>query len=116
MTDDPWRRRGEDDDFGPPLFADDRETGRSSGLSFSDADPLPHWTAPATGELPQVFNSGAQDPTDDVDVWSSFSGETPAWSDEPTRPEPSRRAAHVPPDRAVIATAACSSTSATGPR
>ncbi|MDO8391081.1 MAG: phosphatidate cytidylyltransferase [Actinomycetota bacterium] len=92
MTDDPWRRREEDDDFGPPLFGDGSEA-KSSGLSFSAADPLPHWTAPATGELPRVLHSDANDTTDDVDVWSSFSGETPAWSDEPTTPERTRRPA-----------------------
>ena len=46
MSDDQWRRRGdEDEDFGPPLFAEDHE-GDDAPLSFGDGDtgPLPHWT------------------------------------------------------------------------
>ncbi|MEI7547957.1 MAG: hypothetical protein WCK21_07865, partial [Actinomycetota bacterium] len=95
MTDDSWRRRDEDDDFGPPLFTDDRGTDRSGRISFgSDTGSLPHWTAPPTGEVPGVFN-GAQDPTEDLDVWTSFSGQTPAWKDEPANPEPTRRTASL---------------------
>ena len=99
MSDEVWRRgrnNDEDDDFGPPLFADDDSTGEvpSGGLSFgsSDTGGLPHWTEPPTGELPRTLNipiaddtGGAQraaDGTDDVDVWSSFSGDAPVWSDD----------------------------------
>ena len=64
MSDDLWRRgqSSEDDDFGPPLFADDATgevpTGASGGLSFGSADTggLPHWTEPPTGELPRTLN------------------------------------------------------------
>ncbi|HAP77416.1 MAG TPA: hypothetical protein DCR14_15210, partial [Acidimicrobiaceae bacterium] len=84
MTDDPWRRgRAEpDDDFGPPLFGDDPQDG-SGGLSFGeDTGPLPHWTEPPTGEIPRVHTpDGRTDPTDDLDVWSSFSGQQPVWRD-----------------------------------
>lgn len=99
MSDDVGRRgrRDNDDDFGPPLFADDlsastgdstREMDPSDSLSFGDADtgPLPHWTSPPTGELPTTLITGnhpTQDPTDDLDVWSSFSSEPPVWSDDP---------------------------------
>ncbi|CAB4362591.1 MAG: hypothetical protein F2681_01850 [Actinobacteria bacterium] len=91
MTDDPWRRReNEDDDFGPPLFADEGGSDRSGRISFgNDTGALPHWTEPPTGDMPQVFQS-AQEPDADLDVWSSFSGQAPAWSDEPTNPEPTR--------------------------
>ena len=47
MSDDVWRRRGHDgdDEFGAPLFDDD--AGRSTlSLGVTDAEPLPHWTAP----------------------------------------------------------------------
>jgi phosphatidate cytidylyltransferase len=79
MTDDQWRRGREDEDFGPPLFSDDDDV--SGSLSFGDGDtgPLPHWTQPPTGELSRVVTS---DSTDDLDVWSSFSGTAPTWSDD----------------------------------
>ena len=91
MSDDVWRRRGHDgdDEFGAPLFDDD--AGRST-LSFgvTDAEPLPHWTAPPTGEIPDVLATGQHDVHPDLDVWSSFSDQGPAWSDEPTNPEVDR--------------------------
>ncbi|MEX0847268.1 MAG: phosphatidate cytidylyltransferase [Ilumatobacteraceae bacterium] len=99
MSDDVGRRgrRDNDDDFGPPLFADDLSaTGDSTSqmdpsdsLSFGDSDtgPLPHWTSPPTGEMPTTLITGnhpVQDPTDDLDVWSSFSRDAPpVWSDDP---------------------------------
>jgi len=98
MSDDVWRRgrRDEDDDFGPPLFGDDmtREmSDPSDELSFGTADtgPLPHWTAPPTGEMPAMLTSRepvtpaapAADGTEDLDVWSSFSADAPVWSDDP---------------------------------
>jgi phosphatidate cytidylyltransferase len=95
MTDDSRRNRrpdeGEADDFGPPLFAettDDDDT--TDGLSFgaSDTGPLPHWTEPPTGEMPRTLTTAApSDPSDDLDVWSSFAGKAPVWSDdEPVDP------------------------------
>ena len=108
MSDDVWRRgrrdgrdgRDDDDfgDFGPPLFGDDASRADmtremddpSDGLSFGTADtgPLPHWTAPPTGEMPSMLTSqqpaqSGGDPTDDLDVWSSFSNDAPVWSDDP---------------------------------
>lgn len=83
MTDDPWRRRrDEDDDFGPPLFGDDAADGSdSASISFGDSDtgPLPHWTEPPTGEIPRVLTPSGADPSEDLDVWSSFSGSSPSW-------------------------------------
>jgi phosphatidate cytidylyltransferase len=87
MSDDQWRRRGdEDEDFGPPLFADDSD-GDDAPLSFGDGDTgsLPHWTQPPTGEMPRVLST--DDHTDDLDVWSSFSGasasaSSPSWRDD----------------------------------
>lgn len=87
MTDDAWRRsrHDEDDDFGPPLF-DDAPTGemQPGELSFGDSDtgPLPHWTEPATGEMPRSLLEASADPTGEVDVWSSFGGKAPAWRDD----------------------------------
>lgn len=89
MSDDQWRakrRRDEEEDFGPPLFGDPTES--SDSLSFDDnTGPLPHWTAPATGEMPKVVGAD-RDGTDDLDVWSSFSGQSPVWSDDDS-PDPS---------------------------
>ncbi len=90
MSDDQWRRRrDEEEGFGPPLFAEDSAHAEDSAdaddaaLSFGDGDtgPLPHWTQPPTGEMPRVLSEGS-DHTDDLDVWSSFSGSSPAWRDE----------------------------------
>jgi phosphatidate cytidylyltransferase len=90
MTDDARRPRrpdeGEEEDYGPPLFAettDDDDT--TDGLSFgsSDTGPLPHWTEPATGEMPRTLTTSApSDPSDDLDVWSSFAGKAPVWRDD----------------------------------
>ena len=44
-----------------------------------DTGPLPHWTEPPTGEVPKIL---ADEPHDDVDPWSSFSGQTPVWRDD----------------------------------
>ena len=84
MTDDQWRRRDGDDDFGPPLFGDESE----GTLSFGDdtAEPMPHWTAPPTGEVPAMLGGRGGDAdlgdlSEDVDVWSSFSGQAPSWRD-----------------------------------
>ena len=90
MTDDQWRRRhDEDDDFGPPLFAEDAaQSDEQAPISFGDGDTgsLPHWTQPPTGEMPRVLSADGGDHTDDLDVWSSFSGpstgSSPAWRDD----------------------------------
>jgi phosphatidate cytidylyltransferase len=101
----------DDDEFGGPLFGatteqpvmsfDDR-AGREP-LSFGDDEsgPMQHWTDPPTGEVPRIAApEAAPDPTDDVDVWSSFSSSSAAddvvsqapkdptgelsWHDDPT--------------------------------
>src|SRR4029078_2655280 len=88
MTDDSRRQRRPDEeeaeDFGPPLFADS-DDDTTDGLSFgsSDTGPLPHWTEPPTGEMPRTLTTSApSDPSDDLDVWSSFAGKAPVWSDD----------------------------------
>src|SRR3954470_9749034 len=95
MTDDARRQRrqdeGEAEGYGPPLFADtEDDDDNTDGLSFgaSDTGPLPHWTEPPTGEMPRTLTTAAPaDPSDDLDVWSSFAGKAPVWSDdEPVGP------------------------------
>src|SRR3954467_1019124 len=82
------RQHDEEGDFGPPLFAEPEESDSgeiASGLSFgaSDTGPLPHWTEPPTGEMPRTLTTAAPaDPSDDLDVWSSFAGKAPVWSDD----------------------------------
>src|SRR5262245_30147594 len=56
------------DDEGPALRFGPDDTG-----------PLPHWTEPPTGEVPKIL---ADEPQDDVDPWSSFSGQAPVWRDD----------------------------------
>src|ERR1043165_2284863 len=88
MSDDARRSRRQnepDDDFGPPLFADPDDETDTDGLSFgsSDTGPLPHWTEPPTGEMPRTLTTSAhQDPSEDLDVWSSFAGKAPVWRDD----------------------------------
>src|SRR6056297_528412 len=92
------------DEFGGPLFGDDsggaaaprrasgETSGEQSGLSFGDdqTGPLPHWTEPATGEMPKIEAATERSSADDdLDVWSTFTSESPVWKegdsvDEPT--------------------------------
>ena len=130
MSDDARRRtrRDDEDDFGPPLFGDDPtgeiqsgpRSDHSAPLSFgpSDTGPLPHWSDPPTGELPHVLATGAGpgpdgDATDDLDVWSGFSGQNPVWrgdaaeqaAEEPLFAAPDDHTAavpHLPADEAAI--------------
>ena len=103
MSDDIWRDRRDDDDFSEfgSLFDEAAPTESipetpaaahdDENLNFSDdgSGPLPHWTEPATGEIPR-FDTGEQGSTDadhegdheDLDVWSSFSSESPVWKDD----------------------------------
>lgn len=128
MSDDMWRRSGdqdangrfddEDDDFGELRFSDDEPTERAGDapLSFgSDAGSLPHWTEPPTGELPRLFpdsptGSGSRprpvdEPTAPVAAGSSASSddEVDIWgsySGAAPRPVPDRPAPdHPAPDR-----------------
>lgn len=93
MSDD-WRsrRRDDDEDFGPPLFGDDADDAARDDLpprrlSFgaNDTGPLPHWTDPPTGEVPKLEPiAPVGDDDDEVDVWSTFSTESPVWRDDET--------------------------------
>jgi phosphatidate cytidylyltransferase len=100
MSDDIWRRRererDESSEFGGPLFPDDpaddadararRDDTGERRLAFgpNDTGPLPHWTDPPTGEVPRMDPNPPRrdDDDDDVDVWSSFTTETPVWRDD----------------------------------
>jgi phosphatidate cytidylyltransferase len=91
----------DEEEFGGPLFGETSEQpvtsldeelsrqGSDDKLSFGkdDTGSLPHWTEPATGEIPRidavVAADGAND--DDVDVWSSFTTESPVWKGDAPR-------------------------------
>jgi phosphatidate cytidylyltransferase len=81
------------DEFGGPLFGATSEqpvTGAdessgSAALSFGkdDTGSLPHWTEPPTGDVPAIKASETSDDrTDDLDVWSTFSSESPSWKQD----------------------------------
>ncbi len=100
----------DDDEFGGPLFGAtteqpavgfDDDKGEPLSFGSEDSGALPHWTDPPTGEVPRIAAAEATpDPTEDVDVWSSFAGsatpddavvEAPkdptgelSWHDDPT--------------------------------
>ncbi len=103
MSDDMWRRRRRERDdtgeYGGPLFPEDDERAGTAGpdedtgerrLRFgpNDTGPLPHWTEPATGEVPRVAPNPQveDDDEDDFDVWSSFTTESPVWRDDLAEP------------------------------
>ncbi len=86
----------DDEEFGGPLFGETSEqpvislddelrradTRGDERLSFGrdNTGSLPHWTDPPTGEVPKIDAvAPAADSTDDVDVWSSFTSESPVW-------------------------------------
>jgi phosphatidate cytidylyltransferase len=92
MSDDNWRR--EDEGERTPLFADDDPTSnieRDEVLGFGPGDTgsLPHWTEPPTGEVPRLESDSDPAAGDDadLDVWSSFTSESPVWRDDV--PDPS---------------------------
>jgi phosphatidate cytidylyltransferase len=44
-----------------------------------DTGPLPHWTAPPTGEVPKIFAEGGEDDTED---WAALTNQGPVWRDD----------------------------------
>src|SRR5262245_49703364 len=71
----------DDSDFKPPKdSADDREPEENEGIRLvGSSEPLPHWTEPATGEMPRLlFDEEPVQPDEDLEAWSSFAA-TPRW-------------------------------------
>ena len=73
-------------EFGGPLFGatteqpvtsiDDELTAERISFGADDSGSLPHWTDPPTGEIPRIpVTDKPEGPTDDLDVWSSFSSD-----------------------------------------
>ena len=64
-----------DDETGHDEVHDDAEGIRVVGPS----NPMPHWTKPATGEMPRLlFDEEPATPDEDLEAWSSFAA-TPRW-------------------------------------
>ena len=93
-----------DDEFGGPLFGDDSGgVSASTPVTESSSDPsgpgldlnddtgsLPHWTEPPTGEMPKIEAPRSEEPTDgDLDVWSTFTSESPVWKEGDSVDQPS---------------------------
>ncbi|MGQ0831814.1 MAG: phosphatidate cytidylyltransferase [Microthrixaceae bacterium] len=51
---------------------------------ISEQVELPHWTEPATGQVPQILPEDP-DADDDIDDWTSFAASAPRWRDDSTR-------------------------------
>ncbi|MCH9834748.1 phosphatidate cytidylyltransferase [bacterium] len=89
----------DEEEFGGPLFGDDSggdgsgsPTIENSGLSFGNdtTGPLPHWTEPPTGEMPKIEAASTDGgDSDDLDVWSTFTSESPVWKEGDSVDEPS---------------------------
>ena len=53
-------------------------------LPTSGAVEMPHWTAPATGEVPKVIIGETDDDADEAARWSTFADQGPRWRDQQT--------------------------------
>ena len=68
-------------------------SGGSGRLQMEDtSSSMQHWTEDATGEVPVIGRpASAADPTDDLDVWSTFTTDTPVWKEGDSVDRPSGR-------------------------
>lgn len=98
----------DDSEFGGPLFGDTSETSVTPAVPADETAPafvedtpespsggsgrlqldedgsgaMQHWTEDATGEVPKIAPAAADvDPTDDLDVWSTFTSDAPVWKE-----------------------------------
>lgn len=70
-------RFGDEDEPFDTFAPGDDETPESRGDEESGATMMPHWTEPATGELPAVLAGESDD-----DAWQAFSEGAPRWRDD----------------------------------
>ena len=54
---------------------------------ISEQVELPHWTEPATGQVPQILPDPPAGEGDELDDWASVASSTPRWRDDATRHE-----------------------------
>lgn len=68
-------------------------SGGSGRLQMDDnSGSMQHWTEDATGEVPVIGRPApAAEPTDDLDVWSTFTTDTPVWKEGDAVDRPSGR-------------------------
>lgn len=66
----------------PPLASGDDDGARTGRTPVANPD-LPHWTEPATGEVPRILASDPPpDEEDDLSAWSGFANRSPRWRDQ----------------------------------
>ena len=65
----------------PPVAALEEDLGPRTGRVPAD---LPHWTEPATGEVPRILASDPppEESGDDLSAWSGFANRSPRWRDQ----------------------------------
>ena len=77
----------------PKISAVEPPAGEPEGAGPGDDEPLlslptsgsvdlPHWTAPATGEVPKVIIGEGDDDPEEAARWSSFADQGPRWRDQ----------------------------------
>jgi len=103
----------DDEEFGGPLFGDDsggvstagaRSTGDdTSSLSLTDdTGSMPHWTEEATGAVPTIEPTADEGDDDGLDVWSTFTTDSPVWKEGDSVDQPSgvvaRKQTELPAD------------------
>ncbi len=72
----------DDDDLGDPIFADESVDDVPLRFGPDESGPMPHWTAPPTGEIPRIF--AEKEPGEGVDIWGNYAQPTaagPVWRD-----------------------------------
>lgn len=77
------------DEFGVVRFSDDDDSSPALSFGTSDTDQLPHWTEPATGEVPRFLKEQDDDTgaDDRAGVWSEYNTPSPTPAAGGRRPE-----------------------------
>lgn len=67
------------DEFGVVRFGSDDDSGPALSFGGNETEQLPHWTEPATGEIPRFMKQDTEaarrpvaDVDDETDVWSAY--------------------------------------------
>ena len=67
------------DEFGVVRFGSDDDSGPALSFGGNETEQLPHWTEPATGEIPRFMKQDteaarrpAAEVDDETDVWSAY--------------------------------------------
>ncbi len=95
-ADEPVRDRSEVADEWP-----ESPSGGAGRLQLDEdgSGAMRHWTEDATGEVPMIEPASATpDPTDDLDVWSTFTSDAPVWKEGDAVDKPSGSVPTAPVD------------------